>query len=70
LKVQGATVLECLEAVEADYPGFRAHVLDGNGRVHRFVRLFVNGQPVASDALDTPVEEQDEVEVLAAIAGG
>ena len=66
-EVTGATVRECLDAVEARYPGFRAQVLDDAGQVHRFVRLFVNGEPAG---LDQPVEGPDSVEVLAAIAGG
>jgi len=70
IRVQGASVLECLEAVEARYPGFREHVLSTDGTPHKFVRLFVNGEPIEPGALDTPVADGDEVEVLAAIAGG
>jgi len=67
IAVEGATVRQCLEAVEARHPGFGEQVLDGSGQVHRFVRLFVNGEPAE---LDAPVKEADRVEVLAAIAGG
>jgi molybdopterin converting factor small subunit len=68
--VEGASVRECLQAVEAKYQGFLPQVLDGSGAVHRFVKLFINGDLIAPDALDTPVERDDRVEVLAAIAGG
>ena len=37
---------------------------------HRFVKLFVNGDEVARDGADAPVGAGDEVEILAAIAGG
>jgi sulfur carrier protein ThiS len=71
IPVAGATVRECLEAVEKRHPGFLAQVLDGDGQLHRFVRLFVNGQALeARRALDTRVGAEDAVEVLAAIAGG
>jgi len=70
IRVEGASVLECLEAVEARYPGFREHVLAADGTPHEFVRLFVNGEQIEPGALDTPVAENDEVGVLAAIAGG
>lgn len=70
IDVTGRTVLECIEAVEARYPGFRAQVIDGAGRVHRFVQLFVNGDEIDRSALETPVGEGDSVEILAAIAGG
>jgi molybdopterin synthase sulfur carrier subunit len=68
--VDGATVSECLDAVEARYPGFRQQVLSRDGRTHKFVKLFVNGEQIEPDALDTAVGQDDEVEVLAAIAGG
>jgi molybdopterin synthase sulfur carrier subunit len=68
--VEGATVLECIEAVEARFPGFLPQVLDPEGKVHRFVQLFVNGEEIPRSALDTPVHGPDRVEILAAIAGG
>ena len=40
------------------------------GRVHRFVTLFVNGDEVSREAVETPVSARDRVEILAAIAGG
>jgi molybdopterin converting factor small subunit len=70
VEVEGKTVGECLHAVEAQYPGFDAQIFDPQGRVHGFVRLFINGEPVERDALDTEVSDSDTVEVLAAIAGG
>ncbi len=68
--VEGRTVLECIQAVEGKFPGFLPQVLDSQGRVHRFVQLFVNGDEIPRNALDTPVRPDDRVEVLAAIAGG
>ena len=59
-----------LDAVESDHPGFKALVLDGEGRQHRFVKLFINEEAIPSDALDTPLGDSDRLEVLAAIAGG
>lgn len=70
IPVDGRTVRACLEAVEQRYPGFLPQVLDASGAVHRFVKLFVNGDPLAPDAIDEPVGSDDRVEVLAAIAGG
>lgn len=70
IPVEGSTVGECLQAVEARYPGFGPQVLAADGRVHRFVKLFVNGEQIEPAALDTAVSDGDEVEILAAIAGG
>jgi molybdopterin converting factor small subunit len=70
LTVSGATVLECLQAVEARFPGFLPQILDAGGHIHRFVRLFRNGDQLEGDALGEPLEEGDRIEILAAIAGG
>jgi len=68
--VEGATVRACLEAAEAKYPGFGELVLESDGELRRFVKLFVNGDQLASDALDTPIGSDDTIAVLAAAAGG
>jgi molybdopterin converting factor small subunit len=68
--VDGRSVGACLEQVGDRFPGFREQLFDAQGRIHRFVSLFVNGEEIARDAVDTPVGETDRVEILAAIAGG
>ena len=45
-------------------------MLDAQGDVRRFVRLFVNRDAIATGALDTPVGDGDRIEILAAAAGG
>ena len=70
IPVEGTTVLACLEAVEAKFPGFLGQVLDEGGAVHRFVKLFVNREQIDSSALSTELAPEDQLEVLAAIAGG
>ncbi|MEM7409739.1 MAG: MoaD/ThiS family protein [Myxococcota bacterium] len=68
--VEGATVGACLEALCAQYPDFRQQLYDGQGAIHKFVTLFVNGDEIERSALDRSVEASDEIEILAAIAGG
>jgi len=70
IAVEGATVRECIDAVEARHPGFRPLVVGPDGRVHRFVKLFRNGDQLQGDVLDAPLAATDELEVLSAIAGG
>lgn len=68
--VAGRTVRDCIDAVSALHPAFGPLVLDKNGGLHRFVKLFRNGDQLGGDALASVVAEGDEVHVLAAIAGG
>ncbi|MFQ5512939.1 MAG: MoaD/ThiS family protein [Myxococcota bacterium] len=68
--VDGGSVRECLDAVEGAYPGFRELLFEADGSLHRFTKLFHNGEPLAPDALDEPVAPQDEIAVMSPIAGG
>ena len=70
VEVEGATVRECIDAVATRFEGFGEQVFDAGGDVHRFVKLFVNGDEIDRAAVDGPVHEGDEVEILASVAGG
>jgi len=70
VEVAAGSTRACLEAVEAQHPGFRDLIFDKTGGLHRFVTLFINGEQLAEAPLDQSVGEQDRLEVLAAIAGG
>jgi molybdopterin converting factor small subunit len=70
VEITATTVRECLDALEGRYPGFRAQVVDGSGAVHRFVKLFVNRELAGPGGLERPLAAGDELEIVAAIAGG
>ena len=67
----GATVREVVADLERSYPGIGARLLDGEGRVRRYVNLFLNDEDVRFlRELDTPVKEGDRLVLVPAIAGG
>jgi len=68
--VEGATVRECLDALEARYPGSARQIFDARGVLHKFVQLFVGEEPVGQDQLDNAVQPADEVTIVAQIGGG
>ena len=70
LEVAGSTLMECLDAVESACPGFRGLLFEDGGALHRFTKLFRNGEPVSAQDLDRPVVDGDEIEILSPIAGG
>lgn len=70
IAVDGSTVRECLDAVEAKHPGLLELVFDADGKLHRFVKLFVNEEPIAQGDLDAAVAAGDAVSIVAAIGGG
>ncbi len=70
VEVAAGSARACLEAVDAEHPGFGDLVFDKEGGLHRFVTLFINGDQLDDAPLDQSVGEADRLEVLAAIAGG
>jgi molybdopterin converting factor small subunit len=67
------TIKACFDAVEEKYPGLRELVIDPeSGGIHRFVQVTLNGEMLTRtpEILDTPVSATDEIEIVAAIAGG
>ena len=70
VEVEGATVRQCLEAVSAEFDFFRDQIFDADDKIHRFVQLFVNGEEIDRGDLDLAVSAGDEVDIVAAVAGG
>jgi len=72
LEVEGETVRTCIDAVEAQFPGFGELIFDTDGNIRRYVRLFLNGDALAlaQDAVDKPIASSDCVQILACAAGG
>ncbi len=70
IEVSAKTVRECIEAVEEKYPGFQKLILDSKGAQKLFVSFFINGEALARDEIETPLKQDDSLEIVAAIAGG
>jgi molybdopterin converting factor small subunit len=70
VEVESGTLRATLEEMERRFPGFRAQVVGESGGLHRFVKLFVNGELLERGDLDRKLEAGDELEIVAAIAGG
>lgn len=71
VRAEGATLVEVVEDLERQFPGLRARILDGDGKVHAFVNIFVNDEDVRFlQGLATPLTERSEVAIIPAMAGG
>lgn len=71
VEVDGSTVREVLDALEAKHPGFQDRLLDADGGLRRFVNLYVADDDVRfRDGMDTAVAEGDTVSIIPAVAGG
>lgn len=71
IDVDASNVSEVLDAVEAEFPGIKERICEPDGRIRRFVNVFVNGDDVrALSGADTEVKDGDEIAIIPAVAGG
>ena len=71
VSVSGATIASVVEDLEQHHPGIRERICDEEGKVRRFVNIFINGDDIRFlSNLETAVKDGDEVSIVPAIAGG
>lgn len=67
----GDTVGIVVDNLEHQFPGIKERLCDEEGRVRRFVNIYVNGDDIRFlTNLETAVKEGDELSIVPAIAGG
>jgi len=71
VSAEGATLTEVLDSLESSFPGIRARVVDDEGKLRRFVNIYVSEEDVRfSQGLDTPTPDGAQVSIIPAVAGG
>jgi sulfur-carrier protein len=71
VEVQGATVGEIFNQLEARFPGLQARLCEESGELRRFINVYVDGEDIRFlERLQTPVAETAEISIVPAIAGG
>ncbi len=71
VKATGSTVREVVADLEANHSGIAARILDDNGKIRRFVNVYVGEEDVRfADGLDTATPEGAQISIIPAVAGG
>jgi molybdopterin converting factor small subunit len=65
---RGATVDELLRDLDRQYPGIRFRMIDEQDRFRPHIRLFVNAE--LERALAAPLNNDDQILIVAALSGG
>ncbi len=67
----GSSVQQLIEDMDRNYPGIKDRLCEGDGKLRRFVNIFVNEEDIRFlENLQTPITEKDEISIIPAIAGG
>ncbi len=71
VSVEGGTLGEVLAALDAAHPGIGPRVLDDEGKLRRFVNVYVDDDDVRfASGLETATPDGASVSVIPAVAGG
>lgn len=69
--VEGATLAEVLKNLDDVHPGFSDRLFDVDGKLHKFVNVFVADEDVRYlDGVNTLVPDGETVSIIPAVAGG
>lgn len=71
VQAEGGTIGELIASLESQFPGFKERLCDGDGRLRRFVNVYVGNEDIRflqNEA--TQVDDGAEVSIIPAIAGG
>jgi sulfur-carrier protein len=70
VEAAGGTVREVFGQLTSDRPGLQEQLLDGD-EVRGFINVYVDDEDIRYlDGLDTPVEDDAEIAIMPAVAGG
>jgi molybdopterin converting factor small subunit len=69
--VSAATAAELIEKIIEQYPSVKFHLVDAEGNLRKHYNIFVNGTHIRDlNGLDTPLNDEDKVILMASAAGG
>jgi MoaD family protein len=67
----GATVGQVLDDVENRFPGFKSQMYTADGKLHRFVNVYLNDEDIRyMGGVEAPIKPGDVLDILPALAGG
>jgi sulfur-carrier protein len=71
VSVEASSVEDLLQALEARFPGILGRLCDENGKLRRFLNVYVNSEDIRFlDNQSTALADGDEVSIVPAVAGG
>jgi sulfur-carrier protein len=70
VEAAGGTVREVFRQLTSDHPGIEDQLFDGD-EVRGFINVYVDDEDIRYvQGLDTPVEDDTEIALMPAVAGG
>ncbi|HIE29000.1 TPA: MoaD/ThiS family protein [Candidatus Poribacteria bacterium] len=71
VEVSGSDISALIDDLEAKYPGIKERICNDEGKIRRFVNIFINDEDIRFRGNETAkLEDGDVVSIVPAVAGG
>ncbi|MFZ9228685.1 MAG: MoaD/ThiS family protein [Prochlorococcaceae cyanobacterium] len=71
VSLEASSIDALIDALDGRFPGFKGRLCDENGKLRRFLNIYVNSEDIRFlDNQSTPLSPGDEVSIVPAVAGG
>lgn len=71
IECEATTIDELIHALETAFPGIKGRLCDENGKLRRFLNIYVNSEDIRFlDGQATALTDTAEVSIVPAVAGG
>ncbi|MBI3317444.1 MAG: MoaD/ThiS family protein [Candidatus Omnitrophica bacterium] len=71
VEVQAKDIRDLVGQLEKQYPGIKDRICDENGKIRRFVNVYLNEEDIRFlKKEETSLKDGDEISIVPAIAGG
>lgn len=71
IEIEAKSIQGLIEELENQYPGLKERLCDEKGELRRFINIYVNGEDIRfREGQETKIEDEAEVSIVPAIAGG
>lgn len=71
VSAEGKNIKDLIDDIEKHYPGLKERICEGDGKLRRFVNVYVNDEDIRfKNNMDTELKAGDEISIIPAIAGG
>lgn len=71
VSIEAGSIEELIKALDTSFPGMAARLCDEQGKLRRFLNIYVNSEDIRFlDNQTTALNDGDEVSIVPAVAGG
>jgi molybdopterin converting factor small subunit len=71
VSIEAGSIEELIKALDTSFPGMGARLCDEQGKLRRFLNIYVNSEDIRFlDNQTTALNDGDEVSIVPAVAGG